>query len=90
MIPHLGPGKVPTTQIWGADNLRQDKEDERSLVFCNVTQNSPDSTTLTLCPRTRSWEQECWEYGVTDVPSSQGFLPGFLVVGNSLQALKEV
>ena len=59
MIPHIGWGKVPTTQIWGADNLRQDKEDELQLVFCNVTQNSPDATTLTLCPRTTSWEQEC-------------------------------
>ena len=78
MTPHIGRGKVPTTQIWGADNLRQDKGDELQLVFCNVTQNSPDSTTLTLCPRTMSWEQESWEYGVTHVPSSQGFLPSFL------------
>ena len=33
MIPHIGPGKVPMTQIWGADNLRQHKKDKLQLVL---------------------------------------------------------
>lgn len=60
------------------------------LMFCNITQISPDSTTLTLCPRTTSWKHMNWEQGFTHVLSSQSFLPGFLVGGSFLQALKEV
>lgn len=58
-------------------------------MFCNITRISPDSTTLTLRPRTMSWEHMNLEQEVTYVPCSQSFLPSFLVAGNSLQAPKE-
>lgn len=45
-ILHVNLGEVPTTWLSEADNLRQD-EDRLQLVFHNITQISPDSTTLT-------------------------------------------
>ena len=52
--PHISVREIPTEWLSEADNLRQDEEDRLQLVFHNITQISPDSTTLTLGPRTTS------------------------------------